>query len=479
MSIGRLHISQVRLVGVDLVPAKAAEALRETRSHNQRVSIAAGDACRLPFRDGVFDATFCVAVLQHVSNVSDAIAEIARVTAPGRRVVIVEPDNAARYLYSSVPAGAVALAAATRFFAAVADARERATHPAVGPRVPSLLATAGIEAVDVRLFPVTSVQLGVPPDDVWTRRRARVEQAMAAPPPTACATPRWSSSRRSTPIAPKPPKPTPRSSRSRTRCSLPRSARSRPPAASASVRDDQPPRRRPRATKAGTSTRRSTTGRTPARSAGATCRSGARSRCTPAARCSSSAAARDASPFPLARAGVPLVGIDRSAPMLARARQRVKRARLQRHVRLVRGDIRFLPFADARSLSAAASRRRAKNDAGLPRRSQKRDGGFSMVLAPYGMLQSLLRERDLKATLAAVHRVLQPGGTFGVELVADLPVVAGVPQARQPEGLAIDGRRARHAHRDGAPGPEARLHDLRSGVHRAPRHPHARRGSSR
>jgi hypothetical protein len=37
------------------------------------------------------------------------------------------------------------------------------------------------------------------------------------------------------------------------------------------------------------------------------------------------------------------------------------------------------------------------------------------------LLQSLLRERDLKATLSAVHRVLQPGGTFGVELVADLP----------------------------------------------------------
>jgi len=35
--------------------------------------------------------------------------------------------------------------------------------------------------------------------------------------------------------------------------------------------------------------------------------------------------------------------------------------------------------------------------------------------------QSLLRERDLAATLQAVHRVLRPGATFGVELVADLP----------------------------------------------------------
>ena len=42
-------------------------------------------------------------------------------------------------------------------------------------------------------------------------------------------------------------------------------------------------------------------------------------------------------------------------------------------------------------------------------------------MAPYGMLQSLLRERDLAATLKAVYAALEPGGTFGMELVADLP----------------------------------------------------------
>jgi len=42
-------------------------------------------------------------------------------------------------------------------------------------------------------------------------------------------------------------------------------------------------------------------------------------------------------------------------------------------------------------------------------------------MAPYGVLQSLLRERDLSATLSAVYDVLEPGGTFGLELVADLP----------------------------------------------------------
>lgn len=102
--------------------------------------------------------------------------------------------------------------------------------------------------------------------------------------------------------------------------------------------------------------------------------------------------------LPLARAGVDLIGIDRSGPMLDRARTRLRRARLSDRVQLVRGDIRFLPFTPAR-----------------------RDDAFAMVMAPYGVLQSLLRDRDLSTTLDEVRRVLQPGGTFGLELVADLP----------------------------------------------------------
>ena len=98
--------------------------------------------------------------------------------------------------------------------------------------------------------------------------------------------------------------------------------------------------------------------------------------------------------MPLGRVGVHLVGIDRSGPMLALAQRRVARARLGGQVSLVHGDIRALPFPAST---------------------------FATVIAPYGVLQSLLRERDLAATLAAVHHVLGRGGTFGVELVADLP----------------------------------------------------------
>src|ERR1700716_2101315 len=50
---------------------------------------------------------------------------------------------------------------------------------------------------------------------------------------------------------------------------------------------------------------------------------------------------------PLARAGVELVGIDRSAPMLDRARRRITKSptfQLAKGLRFVRGDIRALPF---------------------------------------------------------------------------------------------------------------------------------------
>lgn len=119
--------------------------------------------------------------------------------------------------------------------------------------------------------------------------------------------------------------------------------------------------------------------------------------------------------LPLARAGVPLVGIDRSSEMLARGHQRLRRARLRDRVRLVRGDIRHLPF--------------------------RRRPGFSLVMAPYGILQSLTREADLKATLASVARVLGRGGLFGMDLVPDLPRWS--EYERKP---SLSGRSGRHGH---------------------------------
>lgn len=100
--------------------------------------------------------------------------------------------------------------------------------------------------------------------------------------------------------------------------------------------------------------------------------------------------------LPIARTGARTVGVDRSEAMLARARRRAVRAKLPANLSLVRADIRSLPFG--------ASTR------------------FDLVMAPYGILQSLVRESDLRATLASVAGVLSKRGVFGLDLVPDLPV---------------------------------------------------------
>jgi ubiquinone/menaquinone biosynthesis C-methylase UbiE len=124
--------------------------------------------------------------------------------------------------------------------------------------------------------------------------------------------------------------------------------------------------------------------------------------------------------LPLARAGVSLVGIDRSDRMLERASRRLKAwrrtnppRRRRPGLRLVRGDIRSLPFGD---------------------------GDFEMVLAPYGILQSLLRDKDLAATLSSVARVLRPGGLFGLDLVPDVPNWREYTNRIQLRGRAAGGR---------------------------------------
>jgi len=123
---------------------------------------------------------------------------------------------------------------------------------------------------------------------------------------------------------------------------------------------------------------------------------------------------------PLVRADIDLVGIDRSARMLERAAAAGARAfrraspaagrsaKASRSMRLVQGDIRALPFPDR---------------------------AFSAVLAPYGILQSLITPRDLTAALSSVARVLEHGGTFGIDLVPEVATWGEYSNQRRFRGV--------------------------------------------
>jgi len=97
--------------------------------------------------------------------------------------------------------------------------------------------------------------------------------------------------------------------------------------------------------------------------------------------------------MPLAKAARQVVGIDLSSQMLTRGIARARRRPPRARPRLVRGDMRHLPLADA---------------------------SIDCVVAGYGVLQSLTSDDDLHATLTDVARVLMPGGRFGIDLVPDL-----------------------------------------------------------
>jgi SAM-dependent methyltransferase len=101
--------------------------------------------------------------------------------------------------------------------------------------------------------------------------------------------------------------------------------------------------------------------------------------------------------FPMARAressGYRTIGLDRSEAMLMRASKRAQRVAWPRRPLLIRGDVRAWPL----------------------RRTRLR-----AVVAGYGLLQSLVNDRDFEATLRATAEGLVKGGWFGIDLVPDL-----------------------------------------------------------
>jgi ubiquinone/menaquinone biosynthesis C-methylase UbiE len=81
------HVREV--VGVDLVP----ELLEQARKRAERfpnVSFVEGDATKLPFGYGSFDLAGSLRTLHHIPRPELAVAELARVTRPGGRLVVVD-----------------------------------------------------------------------------------------------------------------------------------------------------------------------------------------------------------------------------------------------------------------------------------------------------------------------------------------------------------------------------------------------------
>ena len=81
-----------RLVGLDASAVMLAEAGRRAAGRGLDVEFELGDATALPFPDATFDVCRASRVLEHLADPAGALAEMARVTRPGGRIVVFDFD---------------------------------------------------------------------------------------------------------------------------------------------------------------------------------------------------------------------------------------------------------------------------------------------------------------------------------------------------------------------------------------------------
>jgi SAM-dependent methyltransferase len=145
-----LAYPRVRAVGVDSSAALTAVARERAVAAGAQVALAIGDAERLAFVDGSFDRVNCSRVLLHLERPEAALAEMARVLAPGGRAVLWEPD------FDALMIDCDDLATAR----AVRDALTAGLgNPDIGRRLPRLAVAAGLDLAEVagRAVPMPSL----------------------------------------------------------------------------------------------------------------------------------------------------------------------------------------------------------------------------------------------------------------------------------------------------------------------------------
>jgi SAM-dependent methyltransferase len=136
----RLVGTNGRVIGIDASTTMIREAQQRLTDPTLPLSYQVADAQHLPFADSIFDLCWANAVLQHISDPAQALAEMVRVTRPGGRVAIGEHD----WGTFAVDSEDVEL---TRIVTTVLS--DSIAHGWIGRQLPRLFAEAGLQNVSV------------------------------------------------------------------------------------------------------------------------------------------------------------------------------------------------------------------------------------------------------------------------------------------------------------------------------------------
>jgi demethylmenaquinone methyltransferase/2-methoxy-6-polyprenyl-1,4-benzoquinol methylase len=156
------------VAGVDFSEAMLREGLRKLRARGEtRVSLAAGDALALPFRDGTFAAVVSAFLLRNLADLPAGLAEMRRVTRPGGRVValeIVRPRLRgwdaifALYFHRIVPAVGAAVARDRQAYTYLPQSVDGFVTP---PELTALMRRVGLRDVRHRRLALGTIALHV------------------------------------------------------------------------------------------------------------------------------------------------------------------------------------------------------------------------------------------------------------------------------------------------------------------------------
>jgi SAM-dependent methyltransferase len=140
-----------RVVGVDNSQALVDAAVEHAAGTGLPVEFRCGDAHELPFPDGAFDAVRCERVMMHLADPERAVRELLRVTSPGGRVLVADPDHGMWALDAAdIPLTRTVL---TWWFDNIAN-------PWAARRSPALLRRNGLAGLQVSQLPITLLDLG-------------------------------------------------------------------------------------------------------------------------------------------------------------------------------------------------------------------------------------------------------------------------------------------------------------------------------
>ncbi len=92
-----------RVIGIDNSETMLAEARQRVAGTTPQVEFQAGDVTRLDLENATFDGALCERVFQHLATPQAAMAELARITRPGGRIVVVDTDWGLHAIYGADP----------------------------------------------------------------------------------------------------------------------------------------------------------------------------------------------------------------------------------------------------------------------------------------------------------------------------------------------------------------------------------------